>query len=256
VSGPSPDDPLEATFGTESVAPEERRRLIRRTFEVVAPRYDLMNDLMSLGLHRTWKARFVDLAAPRPGETAIDLAGGTGDVAFRLAARGARVRVVDPSAEMMAVGRRRPGGDRVGWCAAEAEDLPFADASVDLVTIAFGIRNVTRLDRSLAEIHRVLRPGGRFLCLEFARPRAWFAPFYDLWSATALPALAAIVSGRGEAYRYLTRSIRRFPDRESFAEHVRRAGFVDVDWVDLDLGIVAIHRGRRADPAAVNPPST
>ncbi len=247
------DDPLAATFGDRTVDPEERRGLIRRTFGVVAPRYDLMNDLMSLGLHRAWKARFVALAAPRPGEVALDLAGGTGDVAFRLAAEGARVTVVDPSAEMTAIGRARTKGRTVDWCEAEAEDLPFADGSVDLLTIAFGIRNVTSLDRSLAEIHRVLKPGGRFFCLEFARPHAWLAPFYDLWSATALPAMAALVTGRVEAYRYLTASIRRFPDRDRFARALTDAGFEGVGWRDLAFGIVAVHSGRKAAPAGIEP---
>lgn len=239
-------DPLADTFGARAVAPDERRDLIRRTFEGVAPRYDLMNDLMSLGIHRLWKDRFAALAAPRPGEAALDLAGGTGDVAFRLARAGARVTVADPSAAMMAVGHARPGGEAVVWTEAEAEALPFADASFDLVTIAFGIRNVTRLDDALAEIRRVLRPGGRFLCLEFSRPHAWLRPFYETWSKTAIPLLGAAVSGRREAYRYLVESIGRFPDQSAFAAIVTRNGFAAVDWVDLSFGIAAIHRGTRA----------
>ena len=243
---PAAADPLAETFGAASVAAEERRSLIRSTFRSVAPRYDLMNDLMSLGIHRGWKSTFAALADPRPNERALDLAGGTGDVAFRLDARGAIVTVADPSVEMMAVGQARPGGERLRWVEAEAEALPFPDGHFDLVTIAFGIRNVTRLDAALGEIHRVLRPGGRFFCLEFSEPRAWLAPFYRLWSRTAIPVLGAAVSGRREAYRYLVESIARFPDQETFAAHVRAAGFDDVRWRDLSFGIAAIHSGRRA----------
>jgi demethylmenaquinone methyltransferase/2-methoxy-6-polyprenyl-1,4-benzoquinol methylase len=239
-------DPLAGTFGRADVDPEERRALIRATFEGVARRYDLMNDLMSLGIHRAWKDRFVRDADPRPGEIALDLAGGTGDVAFRIARRGAAVSVVDPSAAMMDVGRARPGGDRVGWIEAEAENLPLPDASADLVTIAFGIRNVTRLDVALAEIHRVLKPGGRFFCLEFSRARWWLRPFYETWSRTAIPVLGTVVSGRTEAYRYLIESIGRFPDQRTFADLITRAGFEDVAWNDLSFGIAAIHRGRKA----------
>lgn len=242
----SRNDPLAGTFGAADVAEEERRAMIRATFRAVAPRYDLMNDLMSLGIHRGWKTSFVREAAARPGEAALDLAGGTGDVAFRLAARGATVTVADPSREMMACGQARPGGDRLAWIEAEAEALPFADASFDLVTIAFGIRNATRLDTALSEIRRVLRPGGRFFCLEFSEPAAWLAPFYRLWSRTAIPVLGAAVSGRREAYRYLVESIGRFPDQSAFAAIVTRNGFAAVDWVDLSFGIAAIHRGTRA----------
>ncbi len=246
MSGGETRDPLAGTFGRADVAPDERRALIRATFEGVARRYDLMNDLMSLGIHRAWKDRFARLAAPRPGEIALDLAGGTGDVAFRLARAGASVTVVDPSAAMMEVGRARPGGAGVAWVEAEAEHLPFPDAHADLVTIAFGIRNVTRLEAALAEIHRVLKPGGRFLCLEFSRARWWLRPFYEAWSKTAIPVLGTVVSGRTEAYRYLIESIGRFPDQPSFAAHVRDAGFTDVAWDDLSFGISAIHRGRKA----------
>lgn len=248
MSSPAkPDDPLAATFGRADVDPDARRALIRATFEGVARRYDLMNDLMSFGIHRLWKDRFVDLADPRPGEAALDLAGGTGDVAFRLARRGAKVTVADPSAGMMAVGRARPGGDAVAWVEAEAEDLPFAEASFDLVTIAFGIRNVTRLDAALGEIRRVLRPGGRLFCLEFSKARPWLAPFYGIWSRTAIPVLGTVVSGRTEAYRYLIESIARFPDQAEFAAIVARNGFEGGRVDDLSFGIAAIHRGRKPD---------
>ena len=243
---PSPHDPLGETFGRHTVSPEERRSRVRATFRAVAPRYDLMNDLMSLGIHRLWKRRLVGLAVARTGERALDLAGGTGDVALALARAGARVTVADPSTEMMAVGRRRAGGAAIDWVEAEAEALPFAEASFDLVTVAFGIRNVTRMDAALAEIRRVLRPDGRFLCLEFSTPRPWLAPAYGIWSRTAIPLLGTLVSGKIEAYRYLVESIGRFPDQARFAALVEEAGFASVDWRDLSFGIAAIHAGRRA----------
>ncbi|HMN71116.1 MAG TPA: class I SAM-dependent methyltransferase [Rhodoblastus sp.] len=236
---------LSRSFGAVDVGADERRRLIRRTFREVAPRYDLMNDLMSMGVHRLWKSAFVDLAAPAPDDFAVDLAGGTGDIAIALAQRGARVAAVDPSAEMMAVGRRRVGARNVGWIAAEGERLPFADASVDLLTVAFGIRNVTRIDDALAEIARVLKPRGRFLCLEFSTPDAWLRPFYGLWSRTAIPVLGAAVSGRRAAYRYLVESIHRFPDQDEFATMIARAGLVDVGWRNCSFGIAAIHTARK-----------
>ncbi|MCE1235024.1 MAG: class I SAM-dependent methyltransferase [Hyphomicrobiales bacterium] len=251
MNGETPsNDPLGRTFGRLAVSSDERRDRVRATFRAVAPRYDLMNDLMSLGIHRLWKRRFAALADARAGETALDLAGGTGDVAFLLKRSGARVTVADPSVEMMAVGRSRPGGAEIDWVEAEAETLPFPDAHFDLVTIAFGIRNVTRMDAALNEIARVLKPGGRFLCLEFSTPRPWLAPFYGLWSRTAIPALGAAVSGRIEAYRYLVESIGRFPDQARFAGLVRSAGFTDVIWRDLSFGIAAIHGGRKARAAS------
>ncbi len=236
---------LARSFGAVEVATEERRRLIRRTFRQVAPRYDLMNDLMSMGIHRLWKAAFVDMAAPAPDELAVDLAGGTGDIGLALAARGARVIVVDPSPEMMRAGQARAGASDVRWVAAEAERLPFPDNSVDLLTISFGIRNATDVQAALDEIFRVLKPGGRFLCLEFSTPQAWLRPFYGLWSRTAIPALGALVSGKRDAYRYLVESIRRFPDQREFAAMIAAAGFVDTRWRDFSFGIAAAHWARK-----------
>jgi demethylmenaquinone methyltransferase/2-methoxy-6-polyprenyl-1,4-benzoquinol methylase len=239
---------LARSFGATDVATEERRRLIRRTFRQVAPRYDLMNDLMSMGIHRLWKAALVDMAAPSRGEVAVDLAGGTGDIGLALAARGACVVIVDPSPEMMLAGRARAGAADVRWVAAEAERLPFADNTVDLLTISFGIRNATDVRAALAEIFRVLKPGGRFLCLEFSTPHAWLRPFYGLWSRTAIPALGALVSGKRDAYRYLVESIRRFPDQREFAAMIEAAGFIDTRWRDFSFGIAAAHGARkRAD---------
>jgi demethylmenaquinone methyltransferase/2-methoxy-6-polyprenyl-1,4-benzoquinol methylase len=246
---PGQDDPFSSRFGRRRVDAAARRSAIRATFRAVAGRYDLMNDLMSLGIHRLWKRRLVAAIGAAPGRPVLDLAGGTGDVAFALARQGAFVTVADPSFEMMQVGRRRCDAGAVGWVLAEAERLPFATASFDAVAISFGIRNVTQLRTALAEIHRVLRPGGRFLCLEFSEPAAWLAPFYRLWSRTAIPVLGATVSGRTEAYRYLIESIEGFPDQTSFAAEIAAAGFEAVTWRDLSFGIAAIHSAVKPAPA-------
>ena len=173
-----------------------------RVFSGVAARYDLMNDLMSFGLHRLWKRSLVAAVAARDGETIVDLAGGTGDVAAKFAGPDRCVTVCDPSVNMMAEGRKRQL-PFIGWIAGEAEAMPFADASVDCLTISFGIRNVTRLRDALAEMHRVLKPGGRLLCLEFSKPQAWLAPFYNLFSFQVIPRLGAMVAQEPEAYAYL-----------------------------------------------------
>jgi demethylmenaquinone methyltransferase/2-methoxy-6-polyprenyl-1,4-benzoquinol methylase len=237
-------DPLSRSFGNAFVASGKRERRIRNVFESVAPRYDLMNDLMSLGIHRLWKRRLVALAAPRAGQCIVDLAGGTGDVAARLAGPDRQVTVIDPSEAMMAAGRAR-GLAHVDWQLGAAERLPLADASVDTLTIAFGIRNVTHLDAALAEARRVLKPGGRFLCLEFSTPRQWLRPFYDLFSFTVIPRLGAWIARSPQAYDYLVESIRRFPDQGAFARHIQDAGFADVHWRDLSFGIACIHAGTR-----------
>lgn len=240
-------DPLATRFGRRVVATDERRRLVRDTFAAVAPRYDLMNDLMSFGIHRLWKRRFAALCVARPDEAIVDLAGGTGDIALLLARGGARPIVVDPSPEMMRAGRPRTGATGLRWVAAEAERLPFADASVDLATISFGIRNVTELGVALREIARVLKPGGRFACLEFSRAHWLIRPGYDLWSRTAIPLLGAAVAGRIEAYRYLIESIRAFPDQEAFAQALREAGLADVRYRNFSFGIAAAHFARKPD---------
>ncbi len=193
---------LDESFGYQNVSQAERRAKIRRVFAAVAERYDVMNDLMSFALHRWWKQRFVACILRSPSDVIVDLAGGTGDIAIALARAGKRAIVCDPSVEMMAVGRRRGAAD-VAWVAAEAEALPFATASVDCVTIAFGIRNVTSLERALREIARVLKPGGLFYCLEFSTPRAWARPLYDFFSFFVIPRLGAAVARAPEAYSYL-----------------------------------------------------
>lgn len=237
---------LDQSFGYQRVEMDERRRRIRAVFSAVAPRYDLMNDLMSFGIHRLWKRTMAKRAGDR-WRLAVDLAGGTGDVARLLSAPGRRVVVCDPGLEMMNEGRGRGVNNGIEWLAGEAEKLPFADASVDLLTIAFGLRNATSLPAALAEIRRVLRPGGRFVCLEFSRPHFWLAPFYDLYSFLVIPRLGAAVAREPAAYQYLVESIRRFPDQRGFADMVREAGFDGVRWENVSFGIACLHSGTRAD---------
>jgi demethylmenaquinone methyltransferase/2-methoxy-6-polyprenyl-1,4-benzoquinol methylase len=238
-------------FGFASVSVEEKGARVRAVFDSVASNYDLMNDLMSLGVHRVWKRAFIDWLTPRAGQHLLDVAGGTGDIATLWRRRGGGpVTVCDINAEMIGVGRNRladAGGDAaVDWVVGNAEDLPLADGAVDRVTIAFGLRNVTRIDRALAEMRRVLRPGGRFLCLEFSRPtQPWLDPVYDAYSFKVLPWLGDRVARDRESYQYLAESIRRFPDQQDLAERMRRVGFERVTWRNLSAGIAAIHSGWR-----------
>ena len=248
---------LDQSFGKQAVTAEERRQRIGRIFRAVAPRYDLMNDLMSFGIHRLWKRTMVKRAiAMNPaGKFTVDLAGGTGDVA-RLLIDGQRVVVVcDPSVAMMNAGRNaghnvgHSAADSLTWLAGETEKLPFADASVDLLTIAFGLRNTTHLHLALAEIKRVLKPGGGFVCLEFSRPAVWLAPFYDLYSFLVIPRLGALVAQAPEAYQYLVESIRRFPDQKDFAVMMQNTGFDQVHWANVSFGIACLHFGTRPHEA-------
>jgi demethylmenaquinone methyltransferase / 2-methoxy-6-polyprenyl-1,4-benzoquinol methylase len=244
---------LSRTFGHAAVDAAERELRIRRVFEAVASRYDLMNDLMSFGIHRLWKRRFVALAAPRAGQHIVDLAGGTGDVAALMAGPDRKVTVIDPSEAMMDVGRAREevrvrkGRSRgpLHWLAGVAEALPLADGEADTLTISFGIRNATHVDQALLEAWRVLKPGGRFLCLEFSTPAAWLRPFYRFFSLTVIPRLGARIANSPEAYTYLVESIQRFPDQQNFARMIEAAGFLDVHWRDLSFGIASIHVGRK-----------
>jgi demethylmenaquinone methyltransferase / 2-methoxy-6-polyprenyl-1,4-benzoquinol methylase len=240
---------LSRTFGKQAVDEAERERRIRRVFEVVAARYDLMNDLMSMGIHRLWKRSLVRMAAPAAGQFIVDLAGGTGDVAALMAAPDRRVTVCDPSLPMMAVGRER-GHAHVEWLEGTAEHMPLPSASVDTITIAFGIRNVTRIEDALAEALRVLKPGGRFLCLEFSTPYALVRPFYDLFSLTVIPRLGAWIARAPEAYNYLVESIRRFPDQRAFQALIEQAGFRDASYRNLSFGIACIHVASRPAPVA------
>ncbi len=242
MSGPESTAKPSATFGKLLVSPQERRRRIRAVFEAVAGRYDLMNDLMSFGIHRLWKRTLARRCRDLSG-VVVDLAGGTGDVAGLLRAEGRQIIVCDPSWSMMAVGRQR--WRDIAWSAGEAERLPFADGSVDLLTISFGLRNATDIDRALGEIRRVLRPGGAFVCLEFSRPVFWLAPFYDLYSRLVIPRLGAAVAGEPAAYDYLVESIRRFPGQKALAQTLTANGFEAVRWENLSFGIACLHYGKR-----------
>lgn len=233
---------LSRTFGKQKVEPQERQRKIRQVFDSVAPRYDLMNDLMSFGIHRLWKRTLARAASPQSKQCIVDLAGGTGDVARLLAAPGRMTVVCDPSLEMMKAGRITEGS-QLAWLSGEGEALPFANQTVDVLTIAFGIRNVTHIETAMEEIYRVLKPGGRFLCLEFSRPWAIIRPFYNLFSFTVIPRLGAWVAREPAAYTYLVESIRRFPHQQEFKMLVEKAGFIDVTYRNLSLGIACIHVG-------------
>lgn len=244
------------TFGYQAVDPAERQGLVNEVFATVAERYDVMNDLMSGGLHRLWKDDLIVTLNPPRMDTSfrvLDLAGGTGDVALRIArASGAGTSIVicDISPEMLEVGRRKVEAaglsDRIGLVQGNAETLPFADRSFDAATIAFGIRNVTRIDRALAEMYRVLKPGGRLAVLEFSHVDVpMLDRLYDLFSFEAIPRLGQLAAGSAEPYRYLVESIRRFPKQEAFAAMIRTAGFERVQYRNLTGGIAAIHTGWR-----------
>jgi demethylmenaquinone methyltransferase/2-methoxy-6-polyprenyl-1,4-benzoquinol methylase len=235
------------SFGFEEVSPDEKTRRVGAVFSSVARRYDLMNDLMSGGLHRPWKDLFVRRVRPRRGEAILDMAGGTGDVAFRLARQGARVTVADINPDMLEVGReraRKRGLEGLDWAVENAETLRFGDAAFDAYTIAFGIRNVTDIEAALREAHRVLKTGGRFFCLEFSTTR-WpgFAKIYDSYSMHAVPRIGKAVARDEESYRYLVESIRRFPSMEKFAAMIGKAGFSRVKTEPILGGVVAIHSG-------------
>ena len=235
------------SFGHEQVDPAEKTQRVRGVFTSVASRYDLMNDLMSAGQHRLWKDTFVRRVRPRRGEKILDMAGGTGDVAFRLARRGAEVTVADINPDMLAVGvdrARRRGLDGLVWAEENAEALSFADSSFDAYTVAFGIRNVTHIARALAEAHRVLKTGGRFYCLEFSQTR-WpgFREAYRRYSRYLVPRLGRVVAGDPDSYRYLVESIERFPDTAAFARMIEQAGFRQVKAEPILGGLVAIHSG-------------
>lgn len=238
-------------FGYKTVEEAEKASLVRAVFDAVAPNYDLMNDLMSLGIHRLWKDAFIDAIRPRPGEHLLDVAGGTGDIAFRFLKRGgAEVTVCDINAEMLKVGRERAidKGFLKGldWVVGDAEALPVPDASFDAYTIAFGLRNVTHIDKALAEAKRVLKPGGRFFCLEFSRVvLPVFDKLYDAYSFSVLPWLGAKVAGNADAYQYLAESIRRFPGQEGLVEMMEEAGLEKCAFRNLSGGIAAIHSAWR-----------
>ena len=238
------------SFGARTVPEGEKAGLVRGVFTSVASRYDLMNDLMSGGVHRLWKDAMMDWLAPRPGQRLLDVAGGTGDIAFRFLRRAptASAVVLDLTEAMLAEGRRRAEAARharaLSWVVGDAMALPFADASFDRYTIAFGIRNVTRPEEALGEALRVLKPGGRLLVLEFSRvPNDLLRRLYDAYSMNVIPRIGAAVAGDRDSYRYLVESIRRFPDQRRFAAMIEAAGFEQVRHRDLTQGVAALHSG-------------
>ena len=239
------------SFGYEDISADEKTARVGAVFSSVARNYDVMNDAMSGGMHRLWKDRFVRRVKPQPGEAFLDMAGGTGDIAFRLAAAGADVTVSDINQDMLDVGIERApkkmgkrGIDGLVWSRQNAEELTFPDRFFDGYTIAFGIRNVTRIDKALAEAHRVLRYGGRFYCLEFSTTE-WpgFKEAYDLYSHRLVPKLGEAIAGDGDSYRYLIESIRRFPPMREFESMIHAAGFAQTRVEQLLGGLVAIHSG-------------
>jgi demethylmenaquinone methyltransferase/2-methoxy-6-polyprenyl-1,4-benzoquinol methylase len=244
-----------ASFGYEDVDPADKPRLVRGVFDRVARRYDLMNDLMSAGVHRLWKDMTAARLNPQPGETIVDCAGGTGDIAQRLArlARGAqrrrggrdpRILVIDYNAEMIAAGRERGLDPAIAWAVGDAQRLPLPDASADAYVIGFGIRNVTHVPTALAEARRVLKPGGRFLCLEFSRPPTpALARAYDAYSFSVIPRIGQLVAKDRGSYQYLVESIRRFPDQARFAAMIEAAGFSRVGYTNFTGGVAALHHG-------------
>jgi demethylmenaquinone methyltransferase/2-methoxy-6-polyprenyl-1,4-benzoquinol methylase len=246
------DEGPKASFGFRDVPETDKPRLVGEIFSSVASRYDVMNDLMSMGIHRIWKDTLIDWLAPTPTMQLIDVAGGTGDIAFRfldrLSARAtsAHATICDINEEMLAVGRQRCSqrqlGERMTFTCGDAEKLPFPDASFDAYTIAFGIRNVTHIDRALNEARRVLRPRGHFLCLEFSKvDNPLLGQLYDFWSFNVIPAIGQAVTRDRAAYEYLVESIRRFPAREDFAAMIDAAGFRQTKWRELTAGVVTIH---------------
>ena len=247
----------ETDFGFARVALADKAALVREVFARVAPSYDLMNDLMSAGIHRLWKADMIAWLKPRAGMRIADVAGGTGDIALRILERapGARVSVCDVNEAMLGVGRDRAldrgmvsgnGMGGIDWLCGDAENLPFADGAMDALTIAFGIRNVSHIEAALGEARRVLKPGGRFLCLEFSHLAVpALEPLYDAFSFRLLPALGAIVAGDRAAYQYLVESIRRFPDQERFAAMIGNAGLGQCRYRNLSGGIAALHSAWR-----------
>ena len=237
-------------FGFQTVDEDDKAGMVHGVFSRVASRYDVMNDVMSVGIHRVWKNAMMDWLAPRDGQQLLDVAGGSGDIAFRFLKRAprARVTVCDMTESMLVEGRKRAEAetlaDRLGWVTGDAMALPFKDNSFDRYTISFGIRNVTRIPDALKEAFRVLRPGGRLMVLEFSQlpvPAMQWA--YDRYSFNVIPVMGQLIANDRDSYQYLVESIRKFPDQERFAQMIREAGFGRVQWRNLSMGIAALHSG-------------
>jgi demethylmenaquinone methyltransferase/2-methoxy-6-polyprenyl-1,4-benzoquinol methylase len=237
-------------FGYQEVAETEKAGLVHGVFTNVASKYDIMNDVMSMGIHRVWKDAMMDWLAPRDGQRLLDVAGGTGDVAFRFLKRapGASATVLDMTESMLIEGQKRAEAaqmaEKLEWIVGDAMALPFEDNTFDRYTISFGIRNVTRIPDALSEAFRVLRPGGRLMVLEFSQlPNDGLQKLYDLYSFNVIPRMGQAIAGDRDSYQYLVESIRRFPDQETFATMIRTAGFEQVSYRNLSMGIAALHSG-------------
>ena len=237
-------------FGFQTVNETEKAGMVHGVFTRVASKYDIMNDVMSVGIHRIWKDAMMDWLAPRPGTKLLDVAGGTGDVSFRYLKRapGAHATVLDMTESMLVEGRQRAEADRMAehldWVVGDAMALPFPANSFDVYTISFGIRNVTRVQDALNEAYRVLRPGGRLMVLEFSQlPNELMQKAYDLYSFNVIPVMGQIIAGDRDSYQYLVESIRKFPDQETFLGMIRQAGFQQAKYRNLSMGIAALHSG-------------
>ena len=235
-------------FGYQDVREDEKASRVHGVFSSVASRYDVMNDVMSGGVHRLWKDAMMDWLAPRSGQRLLDVAGGTGDIAFRFLTRAGQAEavVLDMTEPMLIEGRKRADAealsDRLDWVTGDAMALPFEDSSFDVYTISFGIRNVTRIPDALAEAYRVLRPGGRLMVLEFSQlPNDGLQRLYDLYSFNIIPRMGQVIAGDRDSYQYLVESIRQFPDQERFANMISQAGFGQVKYRNLSMGIAALH---------------
>ena len=237
-------------FGFQDVAEDQKAGMVHGVFTNVASKYDVMNDVMSVGIHRVWKDAMMDWLAPRDGQNLLDVAGGTGDIAFRFLKRapGASATVFDMTEQMLIEGEKRAEAeamaDKLTWVVGDAMALPFEDNSFDVYTISFGIRNVTRIGEALSEAYRVLRPGGRLVVLEFSQlPNNGMQKLYDLYSFNVIPRMGQLIAGDRDSYQCLVESIRKFPDQEAFAAMIRDAGFDQVKFRNLSLGIAALHSG-------------
>lgn len=243
------DDHHTTHFGYQTVSAQEKAQRVAKVFESVAPRYDLMNDLMSLGIHRLWKQFTIEMAGAKPGDTVLDLAGGTGDLAAKFAnivGKAGQVVLADINYAMLHVGRNRllDKGIIIDYAQVDAEKLPFTDNQFDIVTIAFGLRNVTHKEAALASILRVLKPGGRLLILEFSELKIKpLKPLYDLYSFTVLPTLGKLIVKDADSYRYLAESIRMHPNQQTLLNMMEAAGFARCQYYNLTGGVVAVHRG-------------
>ena len=238
-------------FGNRTVPEDDKAGMVHGVFSSVASKYDVMNDAMSLGIHRIWKDAMLDWLAPRKGTKLLDVAGGTGDIAFRFLKRvngEGQATILDMTEDMLVAGRQRAEAeklsDRLDWVVGDAMKLPFEANTFDAYTISFGIRNVTRVQEAIAEAYRVLRPGGRFMVLEFSQiPNPGLQKLYDLYSFNVIPPMGQAIAGDRDSYQYLVESIRQFPPQDTFAEMIREGGFEKVDYRNLSLGIAALHSG-------------